>query len=180
MRALCLVTAFGLLVLAACGGSGGPGGSGGAEYPVVTDPPVEHGETITGPSGAETSKPLKPKILVAEPSQTCERRSLKGSPTQDFLVVPPRPGLKARAISERTIELTWWFEEVPDDCRPATMLLSIVANDAPGATPTTVPAAFTGANGAARITYPDFLPPPDVALASAVTLTGRRSGTARA
>lgn len=79
----------------------------------------------------------------------------------------------------RTVKVSWRFEEVPIDCRPASMLVSIVANDATGATPTTVTVPFTGETGATTIDYPDFLPPPDVALASAVMAQGRRSRTAK-
>ena len=59
------------------------------------------------------------------------------------------------------------------------MLVSVVANDAPGATPTTVKVPFTGQTGATTLEYPEFLPPPDVALASALTALGRRSRTAK-
>lgn len=94
-------------------------------------------------------------------------------------MVPPRPGLSAKAVSARVVEVSWWFEDVPSDCRPAQMLVSIVANDASGATPTTVTVAYTGSTGAATLRYPDFLPPPDVALASAVMARGPRSRTAK-
>lgn len=75
--------------------------------------------------------------------------------------------------------MTWWFEYVPKDCRPAGLLLSIVANDAPHANPLTVTVPFTGDTGVATLRYPDFLLPPDVALASAVMADGRRSRTAK-
>jgi hypothetical protein len=171
---LCVV-----LLLAACGGSQQGAGAGDDLYPVVTDPPVEHGEAVTEPSGAIVSKPVKPTVYETEPSPSCERRPYKSASGGGLIIVPPRPGLSARAVSVRSVELSWWFDEVPSDCRPVAMLVSIVANDATGATPTTVTVPFTGKTGTATVEYPEFLPPPDVALASSVMARGQRSRTAR-
>lgn len=170
--------AVAVLLGAACAGPDSPAGAD-ARYPVVTDPPPARGETITEPSGATSSRPLKPEGYETAPSPTCERQPYKSGSGGGLIVVPPRPGLEARAVSVRTVELKWWFEDVPGDCRPETMLLSIVANDAPSATPTTVTVPFSGRTGSATVSYPDFLPPPDVALASAVMARGERSRTAR-
>jgi hypothetical protein len=68
---------------------------------------------------------------------------------------------------------------MPNDCRPLSMLVSIVANDATLATPTTVTVPYSGETGTTIVEYPDFLPPPDVALTSAVTPRGERSRTAK-
>ena len=95
------------------------------------------------------------------------------------MIAPPRPGLSAKAVSARSVEVSWWFEEVPDDCRPVSVLVSIVANDAPSATPTTVTVPYSGKNGTTTVDYPEFLPPPDVALTSSVMARGQRSRTAR-
>ena len=169
-----------LLFLAACGGSQQGAEDGrGDQYPVVTDPPVEHGEAVTEPSGAIVSKPLKPTEYETEPSPSCERRPYKSASGGGLIIVPPRPGLHARAVSPRRVQLSWWFDEVPSDCRPVAMLVSIVANDATGGTPTTVTVPFTGQTGTATVEYPEFLPPPDVALASSVMAQGQRSRTAR-
>ena len=178
------VVVLGSLVLvgAACGASErvrDGGGEAGGGYPVVTDPPPAHGETVTEPSGATSSRPLKPTAYDARPSASCERRPYRSASGDGLLVVPPRPGLTAIAVSARTVELSWRFEEVPSDCRPSGLLVSVVANDAPGATPTTVSVPYTGRTGATTVDYPGFLPPPDVALASAVTEGGARSRTAR-
>ena len=59
------------------------------------------------------------------------------------------------------------------------MLVSIVANDATRATPTTVTVPFTGQTGTTTLEYPEFLPPPDVALVGAMTAAGHRSRTAK-
>jgi hypothetical protein len=168
-----------LLVLAGCGGAQNAGNGGGSGYPVVTDPPPKYGKPMTQPSGAVVMRPVKPTKHETEPSPSCERQPYKSASGGGLIVVPPRPGLTAQAQSERTIRLSWRFEAVPGDCRPVSMLVSIVANDAQGATPTTVRAPYTGREGAVTVTYPDFLPPPDVALASAAMANGRRSRTAK-
>jgi hypothetical protein len=168
-----------VLVVSACGASQQPAEGGDGRYPVVTDPPPTYGETVTEASGAVSSRPVKPTEYETEPSPSCERRPYKSASGGGLIVVPPRPGLAARAVSARTVEVSWSFEDVPMDCRPASMLVAIVANDAPGATPTTVTVPFTGRTGATTIDYPDFLPPPDVALASALMARGERSRTAK-
>lgn len=173
-----MLAAGALLLASACGGSKIADEAQG-EYPVVTDPPPVYGETVTEPSGAVSSRPVKPEEHETEPSPTCERQPYRSASGEGLIVVPPRPGLSAKAVSARVVELSWWFEDVPSDCRPAQMLVSIVANDASGATPTTVTVPYTGSTGAATLRYPDFLPPPDVALASAVMARGPRSRTAK-
>jgi hypothetical protein len=167
------------LVLAACGGSTEGVGSGDDRYPVVTDPPPQYNEPVTEASGAVVSRPVKPTEYETDPSPSCERQPYKSESGGGLIVVPPRPGLTATAVSTRNIELSWRFEDVPRDCRPVTMLVSIVANDASGATPTTVTVPFTGHTGSTVVEYPEFLPPPDVALASAVMARGERSRTAK-
>lgn len=167
-----------VLVVAACGSSQQPAAGGDDGYPVVTDPPPEYGETITV-GGATVTRPVKPTEYETQPSPSCERQPYKSASGDGLLIVPPRPGVTAKAVSERTVQVSWWFEEVPTDCRPASMLVSIMANDAPEATPTTESVPFTGETGATTIEYPDFLPPPDVALVSAVMARGERSRTAK-
>jgi hypothetical protein len=179
LRLRIVISLCAVLLLAACGASQQAGDEPGDTYPVVTDPPVEHGEAVTQASGAIVSKPVKPTEYETEPSPSCERRPYKSASGGGLIIVPPRPGLSARAVSARSVELSWWFDEVPSDCRPVAMLVSIVANDATLATPTTVTVPFTGQTGTATVDYPEFLPPPDVALASSLTKRGQRSRTAR-
>jgi hypothetical protein len=168
-----------VLLVAACGGSGQGAHAGDESYPVVTDPPPEYGETVTEASGAVVSRPVKPAEYETEPSASCERQPYKSASGGGLITVPPRPGLAAKAVSARGVEISWWFDEVPKDCRPTSMLVSIVANDASGATPTTVTVPFSGQAGSTTLEYPEFFPPPDVALASAVMTLGQRSRTAK-
>jgi hypothetical protein len=179
MPRLRIVLAASLLFLAACGGSQQGAAGGDDPYPIVTDPRPEYGETVTEASGAMVSRPVKPTEYETEPSPTCERRPYKSASGDGLIIVPPRPGLSAKAVSARSVEVSWWFEEIPDDCRPVSMLVSIVANDATGATPTTVTVPYNGGTGSTTVAYPDFLPPPDVALTSAVMARGERSRTAK-
>ena len=168
-----------LILPAACGGSQAVGEAGLDQYPVVTDPPPAYSETVTDPSGATWSRPSKPEEYEIRPSSTCERQPYKSASGGGLVVVPPRPGLSAKSVSAKTVEVSWWFNSVPPDCRPAGLLLSIVANDAPHAAPLTVTVPFTGEKGVGTVRYPDSLPPPDVALASAVMADGRSSRTAK-
>jgi hypothetical protein len=167
-----------VLLVGACGASQQGAEAGDDLYPVVTDPRPEYGETVTV-GGAMVSSPVKPTEYETEPSPTCERQPYKSASGDGLIVVPPRPGLSAEAVSTRSVEISWRFEEVPDDCRPVSMLVSIVANDATGATPTTVTVPYTGETGTTTVDYPEFLPPPDVALASAFMAQGERSRTAK-
>jgi hypothetical protein len=178
MLGLRIVLAASLVFLAACGASERGPEAGDDVYPVVTDSPPEHGETVTV-GGATVSKPVKPSEYETEPSPTCERQPYKSASGDGLLVVPPRPGLSAKAVSARSVEVSWWFDEVPDDCRPVSLLVSIVANDDPLATPTTVTVPYNGGTGTTTIEYPQSLPPPDVALTSAVMARGARSRTAK-
>ncbi|MGH3036095.1 MAG: hypothetical protein ACRDMU_02845 [Gaiellaceae bacterium] len=172
------LTAYLVLIVAACGGSQPAADHRDDRYPVVTDPPPAYGETVTE-GGALVSRPVKPTEYETEPSASCERQPYKSQSGNGLIIVPPRPGLAAEALSERSVKVSWWFEEVPTDCRPASLLVSIVANDASGATPTTVTVPFEGQIGEATLAYPEFLPPPDVALVSALMPRGERSRTAR-
>jgi hypothetical protein len=168
-----------VLLLAGCGDPNRGAGPGEHRYPVVTDPPPQYNEPVTEASGAVVSRPVKPTEHETEPSPSCERQPYKSASGGGLIVVPPRPGLTAKAVSTRSVEVSWRFENIPGDCRPVSMLVSIVANDASGATPTTVEVPFTGQNGSTVLEYPEFLPPPDVALASAVMSRGERSRTAK-
>ncbi len=179
MRASIVLCLFLPFVAVGCGGAQQADNGGAGDYPVVNDPPPMYGEPMTEPSGAVVIRPVKPSEHKTAPSPSCERRPYKSSTGGGLLVVPPRPGLTAKALAERTIRLSWRFEAVPEDCRPSSILIAIVANDARGATPTTASVPYTGGKGEATLTYPDFLPPPDVAFASAVMANGPRSRTAK-
>jgi hypothetical protein len=153
---LLVVAVAGLVTVTACGGAshdGQPAASDAQSYPIVTDPPVAH--TADG-------QPVPPRSYSAEPSASCERRPYKSAAGPGYFVAPPRPGLTAKALDERLVEVTWSFRSLPADCRPMGVEVGIVATDA---TPTTKFLTVKGLTGSAELRYPDFLPRPNVALA---------------
>ncbi|MDQ3857908.1 MAG: hypothetical protein M3327_05595 [Actinomycetota bacterium] len=98
-------------------------------------------------------------------------------PARRPVVIPPAPGLQAAAITKRTTRLEWSFRDLPADCRPVAVLVSVRNGSDASATPTTKQAGVDDAKASTEITYPDFLPPPDVAIASAYSRQGRSSRT---
>lgn len=135
---------------------------------------------VTTPEGAVVTKPALPTVYEAEPSPTCERvlATFHGKqPARMPVVIPPTPGLRAVATTTRTTRLEWSFQDLPDDCRPEVILVSVEDATNPNATPTTEQVPVDGETGSAEVSYPDFLGPPNVARASAMTRRGLRSRT---
>jgi hypothetical protein len=170
-----------LVALVGCGGNGDESGAANGTYPLVTPTQPKYQPPVTTPGGAVVQRPVPPTEHEVTPSPTCERMMATfhdgSTPTRRPIVVPPEPGLRAVALTKRKVRLEWSFQSLPDDCRPTRVALSVVANSDADATPTTVDAEVNGKQGTKEITYPDFLPPPDVALASAYTREGYRSRT---
>jgi hypothetical protein len=171
-------------LLAACGGdedSSTPGGA--AEYPLVTETAPARQAPITTPSGAVVQRPVKPSRREIDPSPTCERIIATShdpeAPAKQTIVVPPAPGLRAVAVTDREVRLEWSFRSLPQACRPEGVLLSVIANDDIRATPTNKEVEVATTTGGIEIAYPDFLSPPDVAMASAYMSDRRRSRTVR-
>jgi hypothetical protein len=150
-----------LLGVTGCGGSASTGS--GEQYPLVD------------PARRET-----PTRYEADPSPSCEREVATfhdgSQPTRRPIVIPPAPGLRATAVTEHTTRLEWSFRDLPDDCRPIELLVSVVASGR--STPTNRRVKVSTVAGTKEVTYPDFLPAPDVALASAYSREGHRSRTA--
>jgi hypothetical protein len=139
---------------------------------------------VAASAGAETTKPQKPSVYSVAPGKSCRRvvAVVHGGPQNGkriTLLSPPRPGLRAVAVSARRIRLEWSFASRPRACRPVYLLGSVIANDFHLATPTNRQLKLASTSGSLEITYPDFLPPPDVAMASSYTAKGLRSSLAR-
>jgi hypothetical protein len=168
-----------VLGLTGCGGSSSARSS--EDYPLVEQTPPKWQPPVKMPDGSVVRLPAPPTVYETDPSPTCEREFATfhdGSrPTRRPVVIPPRVGLQALAISKRTTRLEWSFHALPADCRPVTVLVSVRNGSDPRATPTTKQVPVHGLTGSTEISYPDFLPPPDVASASAYSLQGRRSRT---
>jgi hypothetical protein len=139
---------------------------------------------VVASAGAETTRPPKPSAYSVAPGKSCRRVGsvVHGGPENGkrvTILAPPRPGLRARALSARRIRLQWTFASLPRACRPLYLLGSVIANDFDRATPTNRQLKLAGTSGSLEITYPDVLPPPDVARASSYTAKGLRSSLAR-
>jgi hypothetical protein len=173
-----LVTMVGCLVGCGAGGessSGQPSGENREDawrnYPLVSLPqPDQSRMTITTPGGAVVRPPAKPKRTVARPSKACERHRSRYR-RAERLLFPPRPGLRARRLSPRTIEVSWWFRELSDDCRPAEMSFAFASSRsalAPFVTELTVKAL----SGRRRFRIPSPFDAPDILSASTETAGG--------
>jgi hypothetical protein len=149
-------------VAEACGSA-----AGSAAYPLISVDP--HPTTQAGP----------PTSYEASPTPTCQRTRVFTPDGKKTIVIPPTPGLRAEALDAYTTRLSWWFNDVPDECTPRVMLLSVVASTDSRATPYTIHIDSHGEDGTKTITYPKFLDSPDVALASAYLPNGARSTVAR-
>ena len=173
------------LLLAACfvvavGGCGGSSGS--SSYPTVVVEPPKYGPAVTTANGAIVREPLPPGNYAAVPSPSCEwvsyKSSPQGAPGKAFLS-PPAPGLRAKAISARTIRIDYSFTSLPGDCKPSYITLGILASGSSLATPRVEHFPIHGMSGEATLAYASFLPRPDVALASADMSNGLTSRTVK-
>jgi hypothetical protein len=154
------IVPFLAVAVTACGGPAGPANA--EHYPFV-----------------DASSPATPTGYETDPSPSCERAMATfhdgSEPAKRPVVIAPAPGLRAVAVTEHTIRLEWSFHDLPDDCRPVQLLVSVVARGQ--SPPTTERLKIDGVAGSAELTYPDFLSAPDVALASAYSREGHRSRT---
>jgi hypothetical protein len=182
-RCLACWLAAAAAITAGCGGADRASESAPGGYPLVRETAAAHQPPVTTPGGAVVRRPVKPSAHTAVPSQACERVMATfhdgRRPFRRPIVIPPRPGLRAVAVSQREVEVEWSFRSLPEACRPAAVVVSVIANDDVRATPTNREVAVTARTGTTRIAYPDFLSAPDVAMASAVMRNGRSSRTAR-
>ncbi len=151
--------------LTACAGSATSSGPG--DYPIVEPPSTKAQAAVAA--------------YETDPSPTCERALATyhdgSKPTRRAIVIPPAPGLRSVALTERTTRVDWSFRALPADCRPVAIVVSVHSTTHPRATPTTERVDVDGVSGSTRITYPEFLPPPDVAAASVYSAAGGRSRT---
>jgi hypothetical protein len=182
-RSLALLAAVVALAgITACGATSAQTGSQGegqiGSYPLASEPGPVSMHAVTDPNGSTAYRPALPTTFEQEPTPTCQRTTVEdGTGVTRTATIPPRPGLRAEALGVHRTKVTWWFNDVPSDCRPALMLISVSANDDPRATPLTLRLPFTGESGSKVIDYGTFLDPPDVALASAELPNGLSSGT---
>lgn len=182
--AIGILTALIVSVVCGCGASQPTAaGTGTVSYPFVGDSTVGRQQPITAPNGSVVILPALPKTRQVEPSASCQRAWVSVPDgdgwTKKAVLVPPTPGLRAVAVDSHTARVTWWFHDVPDQCKPIVIRVSIVAGTDPRATPLTKEIEINGAGGSVDLTYPDFLKPPDVAIASTLFNGGLKSPDAR-
>jgi hypothetical protein len=98
-------------------------------------------------------------------------------PTKRPILVPPSPGLEARAVSAHVVEFKWSFRTLPAKCRPVGILLAVL--NARPYTPTTAYVPVRATSGKQRVKVADFIPMAREAAASAVGARGQRSKLVR-
>ena len=122
-----------------------------------------------------------PEVGQGAASQPCDKRAIyvRGTtPSREWVDFPPPPTISARRVASRRVSIRWTMPSAPARCRPVHLLLSVVASGTTAA-PTNLSLARAARRGKRMIAYPDFLAPPNTALASAYTADGRRSRTVR-
>jgi len=168
-----------MLVLGASGCGGDAAKSDPDKYPIVERPPARMQDPITMPNGAIVTLPALPTTFVTESSPTCERTMATfhdgSTPIHRPIVIPPTPGIRATALTTHTTRIEWTFASLPADCRPVAITLTVRNGTDPSALPVSEQFKVTGPEGMAEVTYPPFLPAPDVAHASAYSGEGHRS-----
>jgi hypothetical protein len=114
------------------------------------------------------SFPPRPTVYSVAPGRTCDLVEVYGRSGKTLEDAPPTPGLRAIALAPRRVRIYWSFSVEPSQCRPQVLVVGIVAYGNTRATPNVVPIrSLHGSSGSIVLTYPSFLPRPDVALASA-------------
>jgi hypothetical protein len=134
------------------------------------------GRTFEFPGGGSVTKPPPPARTELPPEPGCSRRSSRASGAAG----PPRPGLRAELVGNE-VRVSYRFAEVPQECRPATVVIGIGTSRGIETAPSTqVDVSFPG--GQEVIPVPEhWRHRPDVASAGAMTADGTAgpAGTVR-
>lgn len=122
------------------------------------------------PQSATGQAPKRPTVYVVAPERQCEKITVyTSSGKKTTRLAPPAPGLRAVGQSPRRIRVFWRFATFPRACRPAIITLGITRYGAARATPEIARKRVDALKGSAILSYRPFLPPPDIAFASAIT-----------
>ena len=119
------------------------------------------------------TRPALPTAYEVEPAPRCGRDATK--PARRALISPPAPGLRAQAVTERTIRLEWSFRELSADCRPVSLVVAVDNGSDPAAAAFVQRVQVRGPAGTVEIAYPSSLPAPNTATARAYASTGAAS-----
>lgn len=170
-RRLLLAAATGGLILSGCGGSS-------KTYPTTVVPPPKHLPPITTANGAVIWLPVLPRVYSTRPAASCEwvaYRPARNKPAPRASLSPPAPGLKAVALSKRTVRIEYSFRTLPSDCRPSSVTVGVIAGHSALATPSVEHFPIHGLTGTGTVTSSPYYPPPDVATATADMSNGLAS-----
>jgi hypothetical protein len=170
-RQLLLATTVAALILSGCGGSS-------TAYPTVVVPPPKDLPPITTANGAVVWLPVPPRVYSTRPAASCEwvaYQPTRNKPPGGASLSPPAPGLKAVALSRRTVRIEYSFRTLPADCRPSFVTVGIVASRSAVATPWVEHFRIHGLSGTGTLTSSPYYPPPDVATATADMSNGLSS-----
>jgi hypothetical protein len=99
------------------------------------------------------------------------------TPTKRPILVPPSPGLSARAVAAHVVEFKWSFRSLPAKCRPVWIALSVL--NASPYTPTTAYVRVRATSGTHKVKVADFIPMAREAAASAVGARNEHSKLVR-
>src|SRR5205807_1064709 len=115
-KILALLAVAAISCLSGCGGS-----SNEANYPTTIVPPPKHLPPVTTANGAVVWLPIPPHVYSTRPAASCEwvaYQPARNKPPGRTSLSPPAPGLKAVALSKRTVRIKYSFRTLPADCRP--------------------------------------------------------------
>jgi hypothetical protein len=101
------------------------------------------------------------------PERRCERITVYTNQGKKTALAPPAPGLTAVAVSPRRVRVLWRFSVLPRACKPDEVAVGIVRKNDDFATPRVLTVKVTRKSGTVVIHYPNFLPRPNEAFASA-------------
>ncbi len=79
------------------------------------------GKVITTKEGAVVGLPPRPTVTSVAPEPGCQE--------DGRLLRPPAPGLRARRTAADRVVVSYWFSEVDESCRPATLEVIFDIND---------------------------------------------------
>jgi hypothetical protein len=129
---------------------------------------------ITTASGVVLSTPPKPGSTLTRPSSRCAQVLVSRTGKDRRLRAPPIPGIQARRLDARAVELKWRFESNPSACRAVRLSVTVDVSDDVGAG-NRVFLRVRGSDGTHEVTLPPDLRRADVLKASAIDARGLQS-----
>ena len=131
------------------------------------------GRVVRKSNGSVVLLPNQPREATTTPSPGCvTRRAARGS-----VSLPPQPGIRARRVGRRRVEVLYVFSSTPASCQPVSLALTTDSTrDSLGGDSTTVRVA--GKTGQVTLRLPRRMRNADVVRATAMTKRGLPSESA--